>query len=305
MKKGVIRPAHVGIRVMEMEPAIRHYAGLLGLVETHRDDANRVYLKGWTETDLFSVVLRETDEAGMDFMGFKVIDEQTLTSLGRDLTAWGVDVQEIAPGELAGCGRRLRFVSPMGHVTELFAEKEYTGRWGVSQIEPAPWPEGLKGMAVQRFDHCQLHGQDLDAARDLFCDVLGFYVTERLVSEDGEDMACFLSLAMKAHDIALIRDERHGTFHHAAFYLETWQDLLRAGDLITMTGTSLDTSTTRHGITHGQTSYFFDPSGNRNEVFTGGNTHYIDQQPSIWKNVDRAIFYHNLKLSDKFMTVLT
>lgn len=307
MRKGVIRPAHVGIRVLELEPALQHYTELLGLIETHRDAQGRVYLKGWTETDLYSVVLREADEAGMDFMGFKVFDDQTLTDLGRDLKAWGVDVVEVPAGELDHCGRRLRFMGPMGHVFELYADKQYTGRWGLSQYEPEAWPLGLKGMGVQRFDHCQLHGRDLDAQIDLFTQVLGFYLCEYVEDEQGIKGAAFLSLAMKAHDVAFIRDERHGTFHHAAFYLETWQDVLKANDLISMTRTSLDTSSTRHGITHGQTTYFFDPSGNRNEAFTGGDVHFIDQKPSIWRarNIGRAIFYHNQKLSDKFMTALT
>jgi len=308
MRKGVLRPGHVQIRVLDLEPAVKHYTELVGLIETHRDAAGRVYLKGWSDTEVFSVVLREAGEAGMDFQGFKVRDDATLTSLGRDLKAWGVDVEEIAPGDLDHCGRRLRFLSPSGHNLELYADKEYTGRWGISRVEPEAWPRGLRGMRVQRFDHCQLHGQDIEATRDILSEVLGFYVTEHVLDrEGGKNLAIFMSLAMKAHDIALILDDRHGTFHHAAFYVETWENLLRAGDLIAMTGTSLDTAPTRHGITRGQTTYFFDPSGNRNEVFAGGDVHYPDQQPSVWyeSNLGKAIFYHHQKLSEKFMTVLT
>ena len=98
MRKGVLRPGHVQIRVMEIEPAVKHYTELLGLIEMHRDKQGRVYLKGWTESDLFSVVLREADEAGMDFKGFKVRDDETLIALGRDLKAWGVEVIEVAAG---------------------------------------------------------------------------------------------------------------------------------------------------------------------------------------------------------------
>jgi len=307
MRKGVIRPGHVQIRVLDIEPAVRHYTELVGLIETHRDKPGRVYLKGWTESELFSVVLREAEEAGMDFQGFKVRDDATLTALGRDLRAWGVEVEEIASGELEHCGRRLRFVTPTGHNIELYAEKTYTGPWGISRAEPEAWPRGLRGMRAQRFDHCQLHGLDIEATRDLLSEVLGFYVTEHVLSDDGKNLAIFMSLAMKAHDIALILDDRHGKFHHAAFYLDNWESLLRAGDLLSMTNTSLDTAPTRHGITRGQTTYFFDPSGNRNEAFTGGSTHYPDQQPYVWNeaSLGKAIFYHHRKLSDMFMEVLT
>ena len=85
MKKGVMRPGHVQIRVLDMDEAVKHYTDLMGLIETDRDDQGRVYLKAWTEVDKFSVVLREADEPGCDFMGFKVVDEAALVQLEKDL----------------------------------------------------------------------------------------------------------------------------------------------------------------------------------------------------------------------------
>lgn len=69
---GVLRPGHVALRVLEMEPALKHYKDVLGLIEVARDDKGRVFLKAWDEHDHHSVVLREADEAGMDYMGWKV-----------------------------------------------------------------------------------------------------------------------------------------------------------------------------------------------------------------------------------------
>ena len=60
MNKGVMRPGHVQLRVLDMDEAVKHYRDLLGLIEVNRDESGRVYLKGWTETDKFSVVLRMT-----------------------------------------------------------------------------------------------------------------------------------------------------------------------------------------------------------------------------------------------------
>lgn len=307
MLKGVLRPGHVQIRVLEMGPALQHYVELLGLIETHRDRQGRVYLKCWSETDRFSVVLVQADEPGMDFMGFKVIDDAVLSRLSADLVAFGCKVEQIPAGELDHCGRRVRFLAPTGHWIELYAEKEYTGRWGVSEINPEAWPRGLKGMRPLRFDHCQLHGGDLALTRELFCDVLGFHLAEQIVNEEGRSVADWLSLSTKAHDVAFVEDQRIGAFHHAAFLLETWESLLRAGDLISMTNTSLDLGPIRHGITHGQTIYFFDPSGNRNETFVGGDYHYPDQNPITWhlRDIGKAIFYHSRQLNEKFLTVMT
>ncbi|GAA0692291.1 catechol 2,3-dioxygenase [Marinobacterium maritimum] len=307
MKKGVMRPGHVQIRVLDLDEALQHYVDLLGLIEMDRDDQGRVYLKGWTEVDKFSVVLREADQPGMDFMGFKCLDEETLDRLQQALTAYGIEVDEIPAGELKNCGRRIRFQAPTGHNFELFATKEQTGRYGVGNHNPEAWPRDLKGMKAQRFDHCLLYGPNLDQTYDLFREVLGFDLCEQVMTPDGKRVAQFLTTSMKAHDIAFIDHPEPGKFHHASFFLETWEDVLRAGDLISMTDTSIDIGPTRHGITHGQTIYFFDPSGNRNEVFCGGDYFYPDHEPITWDadKLGKAIFYHDRQLNERFLTALT
>jgi catechol 2,3-dioxygenase len=74
-----------------------------------------------------------------------------------------------------------------------------------------------------------------------------------------------------------------------------------------MTDTSIDIGPTRHGLTHGKTIYFFDPSGNRNEVFCGGDYTYPDHKPVTWQaeQLGKAIFYHDRVLNERFLTVLT
>lgn len=307
MKKGVMRPGHVQLRVLDMGEALEHYVQLLGLIETDRDDAGRVYLKAWTEVDHFSVVLREAEIPGMDFMGFKVLNEEVLDRLKLDLETKGYPVEDIATDELKHCGRRVRFQAPTGHTFELFASKKQSGRYGVGNHNPEAWPRGLKGMKAQRFDHCLLYGDELEATYALFKDVLGFNLCEQVVEPDGTRVAMFLTTSMKAHDIAFIKHPEKNKFHHASFLLETWEEILRASDLLSMTDTSLDIGPTRHGITHGQTVYFFDPSGNRNEVFCGGDYYYPDHEPITWdaEQLGKAIFYHDRQLNKRFLTVLT
>lgn len=307
MRKGVLRPGHIQLRVLDLEASVEHYVELLGLHETDRDEQGRVYLKAWSEVDKFSLVLREADEPGMDFMAFKVVDDATLESLTADIEVFGLKVTHKAAGDLKDCGRRIQFTAPSGHVFELYAEKAYTGKWGVEETNPEAWPRALRGMKAVRFDHCLLYGDELAKTYDLFVDVLGFYLAEQVLDPDGNRVAQFLTLSMKAHDIAFIQHEEKAKFHHASFYLETWEDILRAADLISMTNTSLDIGPTRHGITHGKTIYFFDPSGNRNEVFAGGDYMYPDHNPITWKAEDlgKAIFYHDRVLNERFLTVLT
>lgn len=307
MKKGVMRPGHIQIRVLDMDEALGHYRDLLGLIEIHKDSQGRVYLKGWTEVDKFSVVLREADEPGMDFVGYKVLNNEVLEQLHKELIDFGCNVEEIPAGELDGCGRRIRFDSPTGHMFEIFAEKEQTGKWGVSKVNPEAFPMDLKGMKATRFDHCLLYGPNIAGTIDLFCKVLGFDVAEQVIDDEGTRLAGFLTASMKAHDVAFIEHPEPGKFHHSSFILETWEDVLRAADLISITDTSLDIGPTRHGLTHGKTIYFFDPSGNRTEVFCGGDYHYPDHEPVTWmaKDLGKAIFYHDRQLNERFLSALT
>ena len=304
-QSGVLRPGHVCIRVMDMDEARTHYIERLGLIQTDEDDHGRVYLKGWDEQDWFSVVLREADQPGMDFMAFKVRDKDTLEDLAGKLADFGCNVERIPAGELNHCGERVRFDSPTGHMFELYAEKDWKGN-GLGLENPDSWVEGLKGMQVSRYDHCLLYGDDVDGTVKLFREVLGFGLSEKVVDGDFV-IAAFLTCSNKAHDLALVRHEEKGKFHHASFLLNSWEEVLRAADLISMHDISLDIGPTRHGITRGRTIYFFDPSGNRNEVFCGDYTWYPDHPTITWTvdNLGKAIFYHDRQLNENFLGVVT
>ncbi len=311
---GVLRPGHVSIRVLELEPAVKHYRDVLGLIEVARDAQNRVYLKGWDEQDHSSVILREADEAGMDYMGWKVDSPATLKKLAADLEASGLatDLSWVPAGELLATGERFRFTVPTGHVMELYAQKDHVGNncgTDGDNVNPDPWPDDLKGIAPSRFDHCLLYGDDLDGTVKLFMEVLGFGLAEKVVLAENKDfmIGAFLSCSNKAHDVAFIRQPVKGKFHHASFELRSWEQVLRAGDILSRTKTSIDIGPTRHGITRGETIYFFDPSGNRNEVFAGGYIYYPDKPPITWYDeaLGPAIFYHDRKLNEAFLSVFT
>ncbi len=312
---GVLRPGHVQIRVLEMAPAVKHYTQVLGLTEVARDGKKkRVFLRAWDEQDHHSVVLREADEAGMDYMGWKVDSEATLKKLAADIEQSGLcqDLEWIPAGEHPETGERFRFTIPTGHVMELYAYKKVIGNGcGTSgpDCDPDPWPDGLHGIAPHRFDHCLLYGDDLDGTVKLFTEVLGFGLAEKIVTAENKDfmIGAFLTCSNKAHDVAFIRQPVKGKFHHASFLLGSWEQVLRAGDILSRNKVSIDIGPTRHGITRGETIYFFDPSGNRNEVFSGGYAWYPDKPTITWTDASLgpAIFYHDRKLNEAFLSVFT
>jgi len=272
-----------------------------------RGPDGRVYLKAWDEFDHHSVILRKADTPGMDFVGFKVANDAALSDLGQRVRRFGLAVEEVPAGEMPATGRRLRFTCPTGHMLELFADKQQLGN-GLGTVNPEVKPETVKGMKPTRFDHCLLYGDDIDANLALFTEVLGFHLTERVIAGDGKTIiGTFLSCSNKPHDIAFIRSPEKGRFHHASFCLESWNDIGNAADIITRHKVPLDIGPTRHGITRGYTIYFFDPSGNRNEVFSGGYQYYPDNPVLEWTEAElgRAIFYYDRKLNEQFLSVTT
>ena len=306
---GVLRPGHVQIRVLDLDQAVKHYTEVLGLIETARDRKGRVFLKAWDEHDHHSVVLREANEAGMDYMGWRVDSPATLKKLAADVERSGLatDLEWIPAGEHPKTGERFRFAIPTGHVMELFAEKEKVGN-GLTDLNPEAWPDGLRGMAPSRYDHCLLYGDDLGGTVKLFGEVLGFGLAEQIVAGPEKQMiGAFLTCSNKPHDVAFIRQPVKNKFHHASFILDNWGEVLKAADIIAKKRVSLDIGPTRHGITRGETIYFFDPSGNRNEVFAGGYIYYPDKPTITWTDdeLGRAIFYHDRKLNEKFLSVFT
>lgn len=304
---GVLRPGHAQLRVLDLEESVKFYTDTFGLVETGRDNQGRVYFKCHDERDHNSFIIREADSAGMDFYGFKVLGNETLDQLEKDLNDYGVPTERMPAGDLLETGERVRFTAPTGHIFELYAEKTEVGD-SLGYLNPDVIIEGRKGISPLRLDHWQIHGSDLDGSRDLFINVLGFSLVEKIVSEDGQtDLAVWLTCSCKAHDIAFVRDERDNTLHHSAFLLETWDHVLKTADLMSAKRVSIDIGPLRHGITRGTTIYAFDPSGNRFETFCGGYNFYPDMKPYTWTEdeMGAAVFYHTRTLNERFLTVVT
>jgi len=304
---GVLRPGHAQLRVLDMDESVKFYTEVLGLQEVGRDASGRVYFKCWDERDHHSVVLRQADRAGIDLFAFKVQNKATLEKFDRDLKEYGVKTERIPAGEMLNTGERVRFTIPTGHTIELYAEKLDVGN-GMSYTNPEAWVPNLPGIAPSRMDHALLYGGDIDGVRALFEKVLGFSLVETIKLEDGKtDLAIWLTCSAKAHDVALVRHSEDDKLHHLSFRLESWEQVLRAADLMSMHRVSIDAGPTRHGVTRGTTIYFFDPSGNRLETFCGGYDFYPDMHPITWtwEEAGAGVFYHDRKLNERFLTVVS
>lgn len=309
--KGVMRLGEVCVRVLDIEAARRHYGDYLGLIETGRDDDGTTYYKTWDEYDCHSVIVRPAEECGIDHVAYKVLDDDTLTALERDLNAYGVETTAAPAGVYPRSGRRVEFTLPTGHRMHLYAFKEQVGNGMNPAHNPGTIPADdshSRGMRIVRLDHCLLGGGDIAAARELFRNVFGFFLTEEIQDHESRAaLASFLTCSTTPHDIAFVAQPEDGKLHHISFLLDSVNDLYHAGDRMGRYNIPIDFGPNRHGVTRGATIYFFDPSGNRNEVFTGGYAYYPDNPTLIWdtSELGNAVFSQGNVVPESFLTVLT
>jgi len=313
---GVLRMGHASLRVMDIDAAVRHYEDVLGLKTTMRDKQGNVYLKCWDEWDKYSLILTPSDRAGLNHVAYKVEKEEDLDVLQKRIEDYGISTEMLPEGSLPSTGRMLKFSLPSGHEMRLYATKEYVGT-EVGTVNPDPWPDGLKGAGVHWLDHCALVCE-LDPERGInhvadntkFAqEVLDFYLVEQIVvgPEGSVKAATWLARTSTPHDLAFLGGPQMG-LHHIAFFLESWDDLLKAADVMGKHHTKINAGPTRHGVTRGATIYFFDPSGNRNETFAGlGYISQPDRPVTTWTEdkLGYGIFFHSGEVMPSFTEVYT
>ena len=313
---GVMRIGHINLRVLDMEAALKHYEGVLGLIRVDEDADGNVYLKGWDEWDKYSVILSPADQAGMNHVAFKVRRDTDLDALQEKVEAYGISTEMVPPGTLRDCGRALKFNLPSGHEFYLYAQKAFVGK-AVGVTNPEPWPDGLKGAGVHWLDHallmCELDpekGVNKVAENTKFMEeALDFRVAEQVMvgPDHSIQAATWMFRTSTPHDIAFVGGPKMG-LHHVAFFLDEWNDVLKAADIMAKNKIKMDVTPQRHGITRGYTIYFFDPSGNRNETFAGlGYLTQPDMPTITWteENLWRGIFYHTGEEAGEFTDVYT
>lgn len=301
---GVMRMGYVHAKVTDLAEAKHHYQNLLGLYPTKEADG-KLYFKGWDEWDHHSVVLEEGG-VGVNKIGMKVRRPEDLDFYENRSRELGFSSERMSTGENYGVSDGLRFVLPNGHTLELYHGMEEVGL-EVGTHDPNVMPVDMRGVGAPILDHGLFVGEDVENTERFFVDVLDFHMSERVLesNDDGAPlMATFLAAGNKVHDIAFLKGP-DAMLHHFAFRLKDWNEVTRAADLMVHNDTPIDLPPTRHGITRGDTTYFYDPSGNRNETFAGGYFAYPDRPTMTWtmESLGKGLDYFKREITDTFLTV--
>lgn len=300
-----LRLGRVELRVLDLAKSIDYYTNVIGL-EVTGQAGDSVFLKAWDEYDHHSLILTKAKSPGMAHMAFKVKSEDDLAYFEKKIEAFGCTTKRVPKGTRLAEGEAVHFILPSGHHCELYHEIELLGT-AVGTRNPHPWPINRKGIAPHRLDHCLLKTEDVSTVTRFFIEVLNFSQSERVIVEESQELiGSFLFTTNKAHDVAFIKGP-DAKLHHVSFYVDSVNEVFRAADLLSMYEVPFDVTPTRHGITRGETIYFFDPSGNRNEAFCNGYFAYEDMPTITWdaSNLGMGIFYHSRVLTESFVKALT
>ncbi len=287
---GVLKLGYLEVRVKDLAAAEHYYTQVLGLKKT--DHVNgKLYLKTWDEIHHHSLVLVEDPEPGLNYAAFRLDSPEDLAYFEDRLERHEHRVARISAGEEHAVGEAIRFTAPSEHRIELYHDMRFVGN-GLPDVNPDPYPDDLVGIHPPRLDHTLLTTPDANASFHFWKDVMGFRLTEQVCTPDGTPIAIWMERSRTPHDIAFIPGNPGG-MHHFAYWVDDWTEIGRAADILARNGAAIDAGPTRHGITRGHTMYFFDPSGVRNEVFTGGYYADPEMRPITW-TVDQlwtGIFY--------------
>ncbi|HAN70221.1 MAG TPA: catechol 2,3-dioxygenase, partial [Actinobacteria bacterium] len=243
---GILRLGHVDITVTDLDLATAYYTEVIGLQEVERDE-DSVYLKCWDEPNHHSLRLTYGPRVGFDQMSFKVEHESDLDDLENAVQRYGFPVRRVSKGEAVGQGESIRFETPSGQQMELVHDIEMVGR-ATAPINPAPFVEGLKGIAPPRLDHVLVTAEEVGDSAQFYQDVFGFRVTEQLVDGAGHQMAVWMETSHRPHDLAIVAGA-NGGLHHFAWWLDDWDHVRRSADILAYNGIQIDVGPTRHGIT--------------------------------------------------------
>jgi catechol-2,3-dioxygenase len=160
-------------------------------------------------------------------------------------------------------------LAPKDHAGSLFRPGAFsvadpdgnTVVFGLAAEEPAVAGHAIRGP----IQHLTLASSDIDALQDFYAGKLGFGVSDRVVSQSGKMMTCFMRGNHEHHNLACFHQDRSGIDHHSYEAgewdtIRDWADHLATQDIQLMWGPG------RHGPGNNLFIFIVDPDGNWIEI---------------------------------------
>ncbi|MEV5835202.1 VOC family protein [Nocardia sp. NPDC052112] len=286
--------AHAGglnLGTPDLRRSIWFFRDLLGM-EVVAESDGVAYLRGYQELVHHSLVLTQQDEARVNSYSFRVKRPQDVELFHKQLTEAELETVELPADHELGRGTAIRFLVPGSeHPFELYYDIEKPLAPPELRSKLLSNSSRRRGFGVRRLDHLnvQCSPTSVNQAEGWLRNALGFKRREfAMIPQFPETiLASWLSVTPQVHDIAIgvNGEEKNGAFHHVAFNIENFHDILRAVDEIRDLEIDFGHGPGKHGIGQAMYLYIHDPgSGHRVELYSGGYLVFDpDWQALEWK----------------------
>ena len=273
--------AHIGhVELLTPRPteSLWFFEAVMGM-EREAQDGGSVFLRGFGDYERYCLKLTESPSSGLGHLALRASSDEALERAAESVERSGRG-EGWSDGDV-GHGPAYRFSDPDGRRFELYHETE--------RYEP---PEHLvppmlnqfqrrtgRGVGVRRLEHVNLISPDVRSCRTFLEESLGYRSFEVIELEDGREYGAWLSATIQGHEIIYVLEKlpTPGRLHHAAFWVDTREEVLRAADLFQDQGVFIEAGPAKHTPIHSFYLYVYEPGGNRIEVTSGG---YLVFDPS-------------------------
>ncbi len=265
----VKRISHVALKTKDVEQQVDFYTKMVGLGETERDSAGRVYLR--CNANHHSLVLVPSTESGIDHYGLELGGPVEFEAAAKALMHAGIPY-EIEQSDELGQGTSLRLRDPEGFVVELISE--------MTQVDPNYGPRAVQ---PSKLGHITFRVSNCKRSADFYQEVLGFRVSDWVEDKfvwmrcnpDHHGIACSLGDAVK--------------LHHFAFEVQDFSYLARQADHLAQNGYTMIYGPGRHGPGKNMFAYFRDPERNIVEFTCDVQQIWDDAtyEPKVWSMQER------------------
>jgi 2,3-dihydroxybiphenyl 1,2-dioxygenase len=262
---GIVELGYLGFEVKDV-PAWEAFATkVLGLEVASRSGGETAFRLDGRRDRLF-VTAGEADDLAV--VGWRAASDEALAAIASRLRGAGVDVTEGAADALAARGveRLVRFRDPSGIPTEVFVGDRRGQAPFASRVVPAGFVADDEGLG-----HLVLNARDLHEARQFYCDVLGFRLSDRITCDVygyAVDIF-FLHVGPRHHSLALGAGLEK-RIHHVMLEAREMDDVGLAFDRTLRAGLRIAQTLGRHPNDRMFSFYALTPSGFQFELGWGG-----------------------------------
>jgi len=265
------RISHIALKTHNVEQQTNFYTNIVGLGETERDSAGRVYLR--CNANHHAVVLYPSSEMGIDHYALDVGGPAELEAAAAVLSRAGISYETEKRGEL-GQELSLRLRDPDGYAVELIG--------GMTQVAPTYGPRAVQ---PRKLGHVTLLVDDCKRSAEFYSEVLGFRISDWV-----DDIFLWMRCNPDHHGLAFAKTG-FVKMHHFAFEVVDFSYLARQAEHLMQNGYVLLYGPGRHGPGQNHFEYFRDPEGNLIEFMCDLQQIWDDATyvPRVWNSQERWV----------------